>query len=230
MKVLIIADNREVVNNVSSCLQLRWPQTDVIRSNNRAHCIQLLQQEPPELVILDMSIPGIDGIELLDEIRLFSNVPLITLTQKESEMEKITVLEKGADDYVTKPFSAVEFIARAVAVIRRSRGNGSKQDNSVLDYGKLTINLATREVFLSRNRVKLTPIEYSLLATLARNEDKVLSHATLMQSVWGKEYIDDRSFVKKYIYRLRSKLNDDAHNPKMLINQRGIGYKFTKTS
>lgn len=230
MKVLIAADNHDVEKNVSSCLRLRWPQTDILRSNNRADCIQILQQESPELVILDMSLPNIDCTELLDEIRSLSDVPLITLTAKEGEMERITVLERGANDYVTKPFSAVEFIARTAAVMRRSRGDGPKRDNSTLEYGKLKVNLATREVFLCGARLRLTPIEYNLLANLVRNEGRVLSHATLMQSVWGTEYVDDRSFVKKYIYRLRSKLGDDAHDPKMLLNERGIGYKFIGVS
>jgi DNA-binding response OmpR family regulator len=137
-------------------------------------------------------------------------------------------LEAGADDYVTKPLSPIEFLARAKALLRRVQGNGFRRD-PVLSLGnQLMINFNTREVFASGKRVKLTPIEYRLMAELVRNEGKVLSHHTLLEKAWGSEYTDAPSYLKKYVYRLRQKLEPDAQQPQMILTERGIGYRFTR--
>jgi two-component system KDP operon response regulator KdpE len=137
------------------------------------------------------------------------------------------VLEAGADDYIPKPFSPIELIARVTALFRRTHGFDFKCDHA-FSAGKLTINFSTREVSLSGRPVRLTPREYGLLSELAQNEGRVLHHSLLLEKVWGSEYIADYTFIKKYIYRLRCKLEPDPENPRMLLSERGIGYRFVR--
>ncbi|GAG99343.1 unnamed protein product, partial [marine sediment metagenome] len=176
----------------------------------------------------DSSLPDIDTLDLVSKIREFSDVPLIILYEAETDMDRAKGLEAGADEYIIKPFSPIELLARVRALLRRTQGLGFKPERLVSIGGELTINFTTREVILSGMRVKLTPVEYHLLSELVRNEGRVLTHRVLLEKVWGSEYTDDFSFVKKYIYRLRSKLEPDASKPQMLLTERGVGYKFVR--
>lgn len=228
MKVLVIESSQEQTKNISFSLQLRWPQCTVFSAIEGPKGIELIETESPDLVILDVSVSGIDGLGLISKIRSFCDVPVIMLTNSNDDMVKVSGLEMGADEYVTKPFNPIELLAKVVALLRRVRGVGFKPDQEPLSFGSLTLNFSTREVFVCGERVKLTPIEYKLLTQLVRNEGKVLTHSALLEKVWGRDYVDDSSFVKKYVYRLRSKLHDDASNPKILINERGVGYRFVR--
>jgi len=144
-------------------------------------------------------------------------------------MDRASGLEMGADEYINKPFSPIELLARVKALLRRTQGFGFKPERFVSIDGELTINNETHEVLLSAGKqVKLTPIEYHLLLELVRNNGRVLTHSNLMEKVWGSEDTCDHSYVKKYIYRLRSKLEPDASKPQMLLTERGVGYKFIK--
>jgi len=143
-------------------------------------------------------------------------------------MDRARGLEAGADDHVNKPFSPIELLARIKALLRRTQGLGFKGGSLVSIGSELTINFATREVFLSDKQVKLTPIEYHLLSELVRNEGRVLTHNSLLEKVWGSEYVNDTGFTKRYIYRLRKKLNDDPGNPRMIHTEHGVGYKFIR--
>jgi len=228
MKVLVIESRQEETKNISFSLQLRWPQCTVLGATDGSRGIELIETESPDLVILDVSLSGIDGLGLVSKIRSFCDVPVIILTNSNDDMVKVSGLEMGADEYVTKPFNPLELLAKVVALLRRVRGVGFKPDQEPLSFGSLTLNFSTREVFVCGERVKLTPIEYNLLAQLVRNEGKVLTHSALLEKVWGRDYVDDSSFVKKYIYRLRLKLHDEASSPKILINERGVGYRFIR--
>jgi two-component system KDP operon response regulator KdpE len=178
--------------------------------------------------MLDSTLPDINTIEIISKIREFSDVPLIILSEVETDMEIARGLEAGADEYITKPFSPIELLARIRALFRRIQGDGFKP-GSVLSMGNhLIINFSTHEVFVSGKRVKLTPIEYKLLQVLVRNEGRVLNHQTLLEKAWGSEHNDDPSYLKKYVYRLRQKLEPDAREPQMLLTERGIGYRFTR--
>ena len=228
MKVLVIESSPDETERIFCYIQLRWAHCILLKAADGKKGLELAENESPELVILDVASCGQNGLELVSRIRSFSDVPLVMLTEKESEVVEISGLEMGADDYVRKPVSAVELLARLQALLRRVYGAGFKQDQASVNMGALKIDFAAREVQVSGARVRLTPIEYDLLAHLVRNEGKVLTHAALLEKVWGRDYVDEPDHIKKYIYRLRSKLSDNSHNPKMLLSERGIGYKFVR--
>lgn len=228
MKVLLIEDNQQVVRDISFCLQVRYPQAIVVSAVEASTGIEMVETESPDLVMVDSSLPDIDLVEVIRRIREFSDVPLFTLMEGETDLERAMCLDAGSDDFVTKPFSPLELLARVGALLRRARGLGFKPERVLsLDDG-LTINFSTHEVLLSGEPVKLTPIEYNLLVELVRNEGRVLTHHALLEKVWGSEYADDPSFVKTYIRRLRSKLESNPGYPQLLLTERGRGYKFSR--
>jgi two-component system KDP operon response regulator KdpE len=230
MKVLVINGSREETRNIHFSLQLRWPECIILAALEGSKAVSLIETESPDLVILDFNSSDIDGLDIVEKIRSFCDVPIIVITIKDNEMSGVSCLELGADEFITKPYNPIELLAKVVALLRRAGSLGIKRPQEPLSIGNLMVNFTTREVFCSGNRIKLTPIEYNLLSYLVRNEGKVLTHAALMERIWGQDYIDDLSFIKKYIYRLRSKLHDDAQNPKMIINERGVGYRFVRPS
>ncbi len=227
MKVLIIEEEKRIIKDIAFCLAVRYPEAGFISSSRGLEGINLLETEEPDLVIISSSLPDINAVELINKIRHLSNVLLLILIEGESDIDRAMVLEAGADDFIPKPFSPIELIARASALFRRTNGFGVKFDH-IFSAGKLTINFGTRNVLLSGQPVKLTPHEYGLLLELARNEGRVLPHSLLLEKVWGSEYISDYTFIKKYIYRLRCKLEPDPENPRMLLSERGIGYRFVR--
>jgi len=229
LKVLIIEDNNQVVRDVSFCLQVRYPEVIVVSVEEERKGLEMVETESPDLVMVDSSLPNVDILELVSQIREFSDVPLIILFEAATDMDRARGLEMGADEYINKPFSPIELLARVKALLRRTQGFGFKPERFITIGGELTINNDTHEVLLSTGRrVKLTPIEYHLLLELVRNNGRVLTHSNLVEKVWGSEDICDQSYVKKYIYRLRSKLESDAGKPRMLLTERGIGYKFVR--
>jgi len=229
VKVLIIEDNNQVVRDVSFCLQVRYPEVVVVSVGEERKGLEMVETESPDLVMVDSSLPNVDILDLVSQIREFSDVPLIILFEAATDMDRARGLEMGADEYINKPFSPIELLARVKALLRRTQGFGFKPERFISIGGELTINNDTHEVLLSAGkRVKLTPIEYHLLLELVRNNGRVLTHSNLVEKVWGSEDICDYSYVKKYIYRLRSKLENDAGKPQMLLTERGIGYKFVR--
>ncbi|MFC1951131.1 response regulator transcription factor [Chloroflexota bacterium] len=228
MKLLIIEDNPEIIEAVSLCFELRWPEVNVISTDKGNTGVGLAESESPDLVILDLGLPDIDGFEVLRQIRLFSDTPVIILTVRGEELDKIKGLELGADDYVVKPFSHMELLARVKAVLRRSQMPELRGDEKPFVHGKLKVDFSSREITVGGNMVKLTPIEYNLLYQMIRNEGRVLTHRFLLEKVWGEEYIDATDYLKKYIQRLRQKLEDNSENPRLIITERGVGYKLIK--
>ena len=227
MKVLVIEDNKQFLCDVALCLQVRYPEVILVSAADGQKGVELIEKEVPNLVLLDSSLPDIDTLDLVNKIREFSDVPLVILSNVGTDMDGARYLEAGADNYVTKPLSPIYFLAKIRALLRRTQGIGFKRDHFI-SAGKLNINTGTQEVFLSGKRVKLTPIEYQLLSELVRNDGRVLTHNVLLEKVWGFEYEKVDGFIKKYIYRLRSKLESDASKPQMILTERGIGYKFVK--
>ncbi len=228
MKVLVFEDDKQVIRDISFCLEVRYPDVTVIAVAKGQRGIELVETESPDLVIVDSDLSDMATLDIISKIREFSDVALIVLSEEQTGLERAKELEMGADDYIIKPFSPIEFLARIRALLRRIQIDGFNPQSFVTIGNELAINFATREVFLSGKRLNLTPIEYHLLSELVRNEGRVLTHGTLLEKVWGSEYVDDPSFVKKYVHRLRSKIEPDANNPQMIVTERGIGYRFVK--
>jgi len=227
MKVLVIGASQEVVKNISFCLQLRWPNAIIVSAPDASKGIELIEAESPDLVMADFPLTDMNGLDLVGEIREFSDVHLIILMGEGTEMDRAKILEAGADDYITKPFGVLDVLPKVRALLRRAQARGFRRNRMPLVSGDLVINPSAREVFLSGKPVRLSAREYDLLFHLVRNEGRVLTHRSLLENVWGPEYADELGFVKKYVYRLRQKLHDDADHPRMIFTERGVGYKFT---
>ena len=226
MKVLVIEDDPGIVESVALCFELRWSGANLVSTSAGEKGVKLAGTEFPDVIILDLGLPDMDGLEVLRQIRSFSDVPVIILTARYAEMDKVKGLELGADDYIIKPFVPAEFLARIKAVLRRSQRTKPKAGEKPFVRGKLKIDFATREVSIGDRLIKLTPSEYNLLCELARNEGRVLSNHMLLERVWGPEYTTETEYIKVYIQRLREKLEEEPGNPKMILSERGIGYKF----
>ena len=229
MKVLLVSPSKELEQNIRLCLQVRWPGFSLAITAEDRKPIELVESEHPDIAIIDFGSDSGNSFDLLSEVRRFSEVPVIVLSGSSDIMDKVMALEMGADDWVTKPLIPMELLAKVNAVLRRC-GIVEFQQNRDPSFvsDKLTINYATSEVCVSGKRVRLTPTEYRMLCHLVRNEGRVVTHHSLLERVWGSEYVNDVTFVKKYIYRLRSKLEDKDDNPQMLVSERGLGYRFIK--
>ena len=226
MKVLIIEDDSRIVRDISLCLKMRYPDVSIIEADRGIRGMGMVETESPDLLMVDDSLPDIDTLELVGKIRNFSDVPLIILSASANDIDTARGLEAGADEYIPKPFSPIELLARVKALLRRTKGLFTRQECLCCSGNVLTINYSTRDVFVSGRKVKLTPTEFRLLTELVKNEGRVLSHNFLLEKAWGPKGVDDLSFLKKYVYRLRKKLEPDSQEPQMLLTERGIGYRF----
>jgi two-component system KDP operon response regulator KdpE len=226
MKILVVDDAAEVIEAVTVIFNLQWRETDVIGADNGEAALDLVEEEHPDVVLLDIAMPGMDGFEVLRQLRAFSDVPVIMLTARDDVLDKVKGLELGADDYVTKPFDHLELLARVRAVLRRIDMPRPASKTPSFQSGDLTMDFAAREVRLAGERVPLTATEYKLLYHLVRNAGHVLPHATLLARVWGREYVDEIDYLRVYIRRLRRKLEQDPEHPRSILTERGVGYRF----
>jgi two-component system KDP operon response regulator KdpE len=226
MKVLVVDDAAEVIEAVTISFTLQWRETEVIGADNGEAALDLIEQEHPDVVLLDIAMPGMNGFEVLREIRAFSDVPVIMLTAKDDVLDKVKGLELGADDYVTKPFDHLELLARVKALLRRLDMPQPTSRAPSFHSGDLTVDFAAQEVRLRGEVVPLTATEYKLLYHLIRNAGHVLRHETLLAKVWGREYVDEVDYLRVYIRRLRRKLEDDPEQPRHILTERGLGYRF----
>ena len=228
MKVLVIEDNREIIEAISLAFQLRWEEAAVIPAEQGRKGLEMVETESPDVVILDIGLPDMGGFEVLREIRRFSDVPVIILTVRAEELDKVKGLELGADDYVTKPFGHMELISRVKAVLRRTRLLEPVESQPPFVNGNLTIDSAAHEVRLRGEIIKLTSTEYRLLTLLAKNVGRVVTYRKLLQEVWGEDYTDEIDYLRIYVLRLRKKLEDEASQ--MILTESGVGYKLAKLS
>ncbi|MBM2827005.1 MAG: OmpR family two-component response regulator [Dehalococcoidia bacterium] len=196
----------------------------VATAANGEEALTGLAMEEPDLVILDLMMPDIDGFEVLRRLREFSMTPVIILTAKGEESDKIKGLRLGADDYVTKPFSAQELLARVEAVLRRTQLQESANTPGVLEIGDLHIDFPRHQVSVAEQEVKLTPTEYRVLQCLALNADKVVVQSEILRRVWGPEYLEEYEGLRVYIRRLRQKLEKDPDQPTLIRTVPGVGY------
>jgi two-component system KDP operon response regulator KdpE len=228
MKLLIIEDDPVISETVTICFNLRWPEAEVVVTDSGEEGVKLAASESPDVVILDVGLPGMDGYQTLRRIREITDAPAIMLTARDNEVAKVKGLEWGADDYITKPFSHIELLARVRAVLRRGSASSSdeKQGTYHNEAAGLDIDLDSRSVTRHGQDINLAPLEYSLLFHLISNEGRVMPHETLLAKVWGREYIEEVDYLKVYVRRLRTKLSDDPQNPELIHTERGVGYIF----
>ncbi len=229
MKTLLISRDPEILNIVSLTFGLDTPQALLIHSEAGPRGAELVETERPDLILLDVQLTDTDGFEVLRQIRSFSNTPLIVVTARGEEMARVRGLELGADDYVVKPFSPLELLARARAVLRRSTMDDLTLPVN-LDHGRVVIDFQSQEVLLQGQEVRLTPTEYRLLCQLATNLGKTVSQKALIEKVWGEEYLEAPNVLKVHIHRLRRKLEDDPNNPQFIVTIPRRGYKFKITA
>jgi DNA-binding response OmpR family regulator len=226
VKILVVDDAPEVIEAVTVSFSLQWRETDVVGACGGESALDVVEREHPDLVLLDIAMPGMDGYETLRQIREFSDVPVIMLTARDSVLDKVKGLELGADDYVTKPFDHLELLARVKAVLRRLDMPQPVSRAPSFASGDLTVEFASQQVRLRGHLVPLTPIEYKLLYHLVRNAGHVLRHETLLAKIWGREYTDEVDYLRVYVRRLRRKLEDDPDQPSYILTERGLGYRF----
>lgn len=227
VKALIIEHAKDITKTVIPCFNT-WPvDLILLYAADGMKAAELIRSESPNLILLDLDLPTSNAFEMLSNIRLLSNAPIIALSEQFDEIHRLKTLEIGADGFISKPINSNEFLAKVTALMRRANIFEQNTADFFISNG-LTINFLSREVSLYGNLVKLTPIEYDLLTYLVKNEGRVILRSTIMEKVWGPEYANDHPILKKYIHRLRQKLKDDGSNPQMLISERGVGYKFVR--
>lgn len=226
MRILVVDDEPDVVESVSLGFQLQWREVDVLGARDGEHALDAVEHEHPDIVLLDVGLPDMDGFEVLRQVRAFSDVPVVMLTARDDPLDKVKGLELGADDYVTKPFDHLELMARVKAVLRRLDMPAPASRAPSFRSGDLEMDFARQEARLRGQRLDLTPTEYKLLYHLVRNAGHVLTHGTLLAKVWGREYVDEVDYVRVYIRRLRDKLGDDPDEPRYIRTERGLGYRF----
>lgn len=228
MRLLVIEDTTEIIDTIAQIIDLRWPEASVISTRLGQTGVELAKTENPNLIILDLGLPDIDGFHVLRQIRRFSDVPVIILTVRGDEMDKIRGLELGADDYIVKPFSPGEFLARLKAALRHRQVPETTAGVAEKPFirGTLRVDFGSHEVVVGSKPVKLSPSEYDLLHELVANEGRVVSKQTLLEKVWGPKYAGETEYVDVYIKRLKETLEKEPGHPVQIIDESGTGYKL----
>jgi two-component system KDP operon response regulator KdpE len=226
VRILVVDDAPDVVESIRLGFTLQWREVEVIGAGTGAEALDAIERDAPDLVLLDLGLPDIDGYQVLAQAREFSDVPVIVLTARDDTLDKIKGLELGADDYITKPFDHLELMARVRAVLRRLDMPAPRTRAPSFRSGDLEVDFAAQEARLSGERLDLTPTEYRLLYHLVRNAGRLMPHDALLARVWGREYVDEVDYLRVYVRRLRHKLGDDPDRPRYIRTERGLGYRF----
>lgn len=224
-RILLAEDELALRDFISRNLRARG--FEVLEAANGLEAMALWQAEDPHLLVLDIMMPRMDGLEVCRRVREHSAVPIIVLTALDAESDKVAALDLGADDYLTKPFGVEELLARVRAVLRRTQGEVLPAPDGIKQFGEIEIDLSGHVVRLRGAEVRLSPTEFAFLKQLVSNVNKVVTHRTLLQSIWGPEYSGEAEYLRVYINRLRHKLEADPANPRYLLTEPGVGYRFT---
>jgi len=227
-RILVVDDELSIIKFLRANLEARG--YEVLAVMDGAEALQTIEMELPNLVILDIMMPKMDGFEVCRRLREWSQIPIIMLSARGDESDKVKCLDLGADDYITKPFGASELIARVGAVMRRTKAATTIPTRTSFTSGDLKISFAQRQVTVAGKEVKLTPTEYRLLQEFVLNAGKVLTHTHLLNKVWGPEYREEREYLHVFVRRLRAKLESDPTNPRYIITVPGVGYLFKDTA
>lgn len=225
-KILVIDDEPHLVKLVRSNLEAQHFR--VISAMDGASGLAMAEKEGPDLILLDIMLPGMDGFDVLQKIREFSAVPVVMLTAKDQEVDVVKGLRLGADDYVRKPFSVHELLARVESVLRRAAPSEDVMTHPPFVCDDFTMDFQQRKVTVRGQDVKLGPTEYKLLTQLVRNAGRVMLHADLLRKVWGPEYGGETEYLRVYVSYLRNKIELDPANPKYILTEHGVGYMFKR--
>ena len=224
-RVLIIEDEPGLIESVKYALEAE--QFEALTADDRRAGLEMARSKRPDVVILDLMLPGMSGLDVCRQLRTFSDVPVIMLTAKDSEADKVAGLELGADDYMTKPFSMRELVARVRAQIRRSDRTGVfAETNEVLRGGPIELDIDAHIARVNGSEVELRPKEFELLESLMRRKNRLSARHTLIDEVWGPSYFGDTKTLDVHIKRLRQKLESNSSEPEHIVTVRGLGYKF----
>jgi DNA-binding response OmpR family regulator len=221
-RVLVVDDEPPIVRAVAANLRVRGYEVLTAASGEAA--LAAVETHQPDCVVLDLGLPGVDGLEVLRRLRTWTEIPVVVLTAIDGERDKVTALDLGADDYVTKPFGVAELMARIRAALRRARPAGADRPR-VVQAGDVAIDLDAKLVTRAGAPVRLTPIEYRLVETLATNAGRLCTHRFLLERVWGPGYGDESQYLRVYMANLRKKLDDPAA-PQLLLTEPGMGYRL----
>jgi DNA-binding response OmpR family regulator len=224
MKVVVVEDEKSIIDAIGVAFEFRWPGASVIGAMTGREGIRVVQEESPDIVILDINLPDMTGFSVLKEIRKTSAVPVIILTVRSDDEDMLRGLEAGADDYVVKPFNYLTLLARIKAVLRRTEKTPLKMRSDAMISPRLKIDFVNQKVKVDDRSVTLTPLEYRLLVLLVKNKDRAVSHKRITEEIWEKSYWGDTENIRIYIRRLRKKLRDSP--PRMILTKRGSGYLF----
>lgn len=223
-KILVVDDEERMLRFIR--LNLEHDGFQVIEAIKGREALDKMRTGMPDLILLDVMLPDLDGFEVLKMVREISSIPIIMLTAKGEEDDRVKGLELGADDYVTKPFSPRELVSRVKAVLRRVEAEGGGEEEVIEVDDRLKIDFNRREIWVEGKLVKLRPTEYRLLYHLVQNAGWVLTYDQILSRVWGYEYRDEPHYVRLYINYLRQKLEKDPTKPKYILTERGVGYRF----
>jgi two-component system, OmpR family, response regulator VicR len=225
MKILIIEDDLQIVEAITLAFQIRWPEAKLISTQQGEKGVELVENEKPDIVILDLGLPDINGYDVLKQIRMFSDLPILILTARTEESDIVKGLEWGADDYMIKPFRQLELLSRIKALTRRRSSSDSEAPVSI---GSLSFNPSTGQLKHKEKDINLTPTEGRILNHLRRNAGQVVTHSSLADAVWGEDYPGAVDSLKVYIRRLREKLESEPQQPQLILTKAGVGYLMTK--
>ncbi len=222
--ILLVDDELPIRKFLAASLVSAGYQLDEAATGRQA--LQRASDRPPDLVILDLGLPDMDGQEVLRQLREWLSAPIIILSARDQEQQKITALDHGADDYLTKPFSTAELLARIRVALRHSTGSADASAAATFECGNLKIDFSSRMVTLGAADVHLTPIEYKLLSVLVRSAGKVLTHRQLLKEVWGPLHVQETHYLRVFMASLRRKIEADPAQPRYLLTEQGVGYRF----
>jgi len=225
VKILIADDDAQMLRAVRITLTARG--YEVITASDGKSALDAAISTHPDLIVLDLGMPGLGGIDVIEAVRGWSQVPILVVSGRSESWEKVEALDAGADDYVTKPFSADELLARIRALTRRTP---AANDEAVVTFGDVTVNLAAHVVTRAGATVRLTPTEWRMLETLVRNHDRLVTREVLLTEVWGPQYTTDTGYLRLYIAQLRKKLEPEPSKPRYLLTDAGMGYRFVGDS
>lgn len=224
LKVLVVEDEARIARLIRANLAVSGYVVTLCQNGEEA--LRLVDQIDPDLILLDVMLPGMDGFTVCQRVREFSTVPIIMVTAKDDPTDRVRGLDLGADDYLVKPFVVEELLARVRAVVRRSRVSEEPKAPVTLDFGNISVRLAENQVYKNGEEIRLSPTEFRLLAYLARNHDRTLTHDDLLTRVWGQEYRGALEYLRVAVGRLRRKIEDDPSHPELIVNTHGIGYSL----